>query len=601
MVTAMSNLYNVLIAGQPNSGKTTVYNGLTGSNEKVGNWHGVTTISASKIAKINGKNYLITDTPGAYSLNPVTLEEREAVDKILNEKGIIVYVIEAKTLPSAIKTIINLLNSGKKIIVAVNMIKEFISSGGNINFSALKNFLNCPIIHGEFNTLKGIKKIKHAIDTYVYYKPQINQKLLEKVDNYYTFSAYKQTLLDKITLNKITAIPFFILAVAVTFYIAFGRYGIGVPLSNLLSQGFSLLNDKLTVILTNANVSKFVLNLVTNGVVGALTGVACFLPQTASLYLALAILEQSGYASRLAYLSEGLFKRGGLSGRAIFSIFMGFGCTSVSILSSGGLENISARKKSALISGLIPCSAKIPVIAYLSSFSKNPFLFTLCIYLVGVLVVLFQLFIISKKVLNKPTVPLLIELPPYRIPNPRIVLKSLLTDAKGFIIKICTVIFVISFTASLLSSVTPTLKYANTFDNSILYYIGKVFSFITIPMGVNDARLSASIIAGFFAKEGVLSSLLSVSFNGGVFTTASLFAYTIFVFLYSPCIVALYTVAVEIGKSFAIKLSILQLIEGLIISYYSYAIIKYTAITITVTLFIITVIILIKFIKRKKI
>ena len=209
MVTAMSNLYNVLIAGQPNSGKTTVFNGLTGSNEKVGNWHGVTTISASKIAKINGKNYLITDTPGAYSLNPVTLEEREAVDKILSERGIIVYVIEAKTLPSAIKTIINLLNSGKKIIVAVNMVKEFISSGGKINFSALKNLLNCPVIHGEFNTLKGINEIKKAINSYVYRKPQINEKLLEKVSNYYTFSTYKQTLLDKITLNKITAIPFY--------------------------------------------------------------------------------------------------------------------------------------------------------------------------------------------------------------------------------------------------------------------------------------------------------------------------------------------------------------------------------------------------------
>ena len=591
----------IIITGMPNSGKSTVFNGLTNGNAHVGNWHGVTVDVLSKIAKIGGKEYLISDLPGAYSLTPSTLEEKKALEFIKSSDGIILFIIEAVTFSLAIKSAIQYIRQGRQVIIAINMVKELTARGGNINFNKLSKLLPCDVIYGEFNTKKGIELIKKAI---------ANCKLREKIDGnaLFNFNAnsvftppfYKESFLDKITLSPIFAFPCFILLTLFIFYISFGKFGLGQYLSNEFSDFFTKFQSDTFSFLQSVKISPFISNLICDGIIGGLLGVVCFLPQMLIISLSLTVCEQSGYMARLAYVSEGALKNTGLNGRAIFSVFMGFGCTAMSVISTGGLENIQTRKRAVLTASTVPCSAKIPVLTYLSTYSKYPFLFMVGIYAVGVVFSLTQLYLSGKLFVKGDRQPLVIELPPYRKPKIAMLLKSLLSDAKQFIIKICTVIFIISVALFLLKSVTPNLSYAGeNFNQSILFSVGKALSFLTIPIGVYDARISACVLAGFFAKEGILSALITLFPQGIPFSFASLFALSVFIYAYTPCVTAMYTVSAQISKKFSVKLGILQLIEALLISYTAYCFIKYTVPSVLILIFIITAFTLYKFIKRK--
>ena len=596
----MNNFNKIIIAGMPNAGKSTVFNGLTGGNAKTGNWHGVTTSTLSKRAKIMGKEYTVYDLPGAYSLKPTTLEEKLAVKEVVSTNGIILYVIESVTLPSALKNVVNLLKNGKKVIVAVNMVNEFTKRGGKIDFAKLKTLLNCPVVYGEFNTRKGIQQIKNAIINYKPLLTPVSENLFNNLSLIYRAPTYAQGRLDALTLNAKTAVPIFFVLVFITFYLAFGSYGIGVLVSDFLGNVFENFNGIVDAFLTKNSVNPFLKNVVVLGVLNALSGVFSFLPQTLIIYSALCLLEESGYMSRLAYVSEKLLAKTGLNGRAVFSIFIGFGCTALSIGASGGLENVKSRKRVALISAFVPCSAKIPVISYLSSFSRAPFLFITTVYLLGVVVGLVELKIFTTVTGKEKRLPLVIELPPYRIPTLKNYVKSLLINAKGFIIRICTVIFIISLSVNLLSSVTVNLTYANgDYSKSIIYAVGNAIKFITYPIGITDGRLASSLLAGIFAKEGVLSTLITLYPNGLTLTSESLLALTFFVYAYVPCVTALGVLSAEIGKKFTLKLALLQLIVPLLASYYIYAFMVVNAVKI-ITVILAVLLLIIKLLRIKK-
>ena len=330
------------------------------------------------------------------------------------------------TLPSALKNVLELLRRGKKIIVAVNMVKELLKRGGKIDFNRLESLLGCPVVYGEFNTNKDIKKIKTAIQNYKQPPIKVSDEIFKNLSSIYIAPAYAQSALDRLTTNKITAIPIFIMVISLTFYLAFGRYGVGTILSDALKGVFDNVCTSVNDFLTQSNCNEFIKNVVALGVLNALSGVLSFLPQTIVIYAALVLLEESGYMSRLAYISENLLSKTGLNGRAVFSIFMGFGCTALSVASSGGLENVASRKRVALISTFIPCTAKIPVISYLSSFSKSPFLFVLAVYFLGVIIAVIEVKIFNAVNKGETRLPLVIELPPYRIPTLKNYVKALI-------------------------------------------------------------------------------------------------------------------------------------------------------------------------------
>lgn len=594
----------IILAGMPNSGKSTVFNALTKLNAKVGNWHGVTVNVQSGECEIYGTKFIVCDLPGTYSLSPVTLEEKKSVDYISKSDGIIVYMVEAVTFPSAIKTVAQLIKQGKKVILAVNMVNELNKRGGKINVDYLRQALPCAVVAGEFNEKKAVEELKKDISAFNFNNNRYLNKNLNVADvisKAFIYPTYKESFFEKLTLSHKTAIPFFILVTLIVFYLSFGNYGLGKPLSDLLNLAFTAFISLIKEKLISLNVSEFACDLVCEGVLGSLSAVAGFLPQTLILSFALTVLEQTGYMSRLAYVSEGALNKTGLNGRAIFSVFMGFGCTAISTLSTGGLENDVVRKRAVLTVSTVPCSAKIPVIAYLASYSSSPFLFVFLVYATGFLITLVRLFIVGKFAVKGDRQPLLMELPPYRIPKFKFLVKSLIIDLKKFIIKICTVIFVISLAVFLLKSITPDFRYTRgDFDKSVLFAVGKAISFITAPIGVTDARAGVCIITGLFAKEGVLSAAVGLYPDGIPYEFASLYALTVLIYAYVPCLTAMCAIADEIGKKFALKLGVLQLTEALCLSYAAYASIKYAIIILPTAAVLILATLLIKKIKRKR-
>lgn len=569
----------IVLFGMPNSGKSTVFNALTGGDAKVGNWHGVTVEIKEGLLKGN-KNVKVYDLPGVYSLYPVTMEEKTAINKASSTNGLIVALIEASTLPIALDSVLALIRKNKRVLIAVNMVKEMEKSGGSIDFNLLKKNLPVPLIFGEFNTKKGIDALIDGIFNY-------SSKSMNKSESFFTSSfikkcfippKYKENLLDKYCLNKFTGYLIFIGVFVIIFYIAFGNYGIGKPLSNFF-YNFILLNLKELILnlLLKINASRFLTLFISDGIIEGLGGILVFLPETLVLFIGLTFLELTGYMSRVAYLFDDLLKNTGLNGRAVFSLLMGLGCTAVAVTTTNGLENKKVRKNAVISSGMISCSAKIPALMLIASSVSgiSNFLFMLIIYSFGAVLTFFQIKL-SNKVIGGDRVPLILELAKYRPPKLSDLLRETYKSIKGFIVKICTVIFLISCGLFLLKSITYDFKFIEGGGKgSLLYYLGSFVKFLFYPIGIRDWRIGSSLISGIFAKEGVATTIISLYGGKLPYGFASIMALAVFFYVYTPCITALAVVAQNLGFKFMLKFAILQFLEGLILCYLTYYIISY--------------------------
>ena len=569
----------IVLFGMPNSGKSTVFNALTGGSAKVGNWHGVTVEIKEGFLK-GDKGVKVYDLPGVYSLYPVTMEEKTAIEKVNETKGLIVAIIEASTLPIALETVFSLIRKNKRVLIAVNMVKELNDAGGNIDFTALKEVLPAPIVYGEFNSKKGIESLLLAIKNYAVKKIDSKENFLSatRYKKYFTPPKYKQNLFDKFALNKFFGYIIFIAVFVVVFYLAFGNYGIGKPISEFLYNILVVNLKKLTENLcSNLKVSRFLTLLILDGIIEGLGGILIFLPETLVLFIALTFLELTGYMSRVAYLFDDLLKKTGLNGRAVFSLLMGLGCTAVAVTTTSGLENKKVRKNAVISSGMISCSAKIPALMLIaSSISRfSNFLFMLIIYTFGGILTFFQIKLASKLVKGE-RVPLIMELPRFRSPKLSDLLRETFKSIKGFILKICTVIFLISCGLFLLKSITPSFTFIEgTYDGSLLYYLGSFIKFVFYPIGVYDWEMGSSLISGIFAKEGVATTIISLYGGKLPYTFERVMALAVFFYVYTPCITALAVVSQNLGFKFTLKFAILQFLEGLILCYLTYYILLY--------------------------
>ncbi|MBO5852091.1 MAG: ferrous iron transporter B [Clostridia bacterium] len=568
---------NLILLGAPNCGKTTTFNGLTGRNERVGNWHGVTTKLAVGTAKIKGKRYNTYDLPGLYSLNAVTLEEETAVNFIKTVSGIILLICECAHLKPALNLLKQVASINKNVILVVNMYKEFVKNGGVLNVKELKKQLGVPVVVGEMNTKKGIKLLKTAIQNFKGQAKNINFNLIN-VDNFFKSISVKVSRLDRFLLNNVFSIIMLVSVLLLVFYTAFGSYGIGTVCSNFISDLVLTVKDSAQNYLTQAEVNNFIKGLVLDGVIDGAFQIASFLPQTLIFTLALTLLELSGYMARVAFLFEGFLKNTGLNGRAVFSILSGFGCTAVSVFLTGGLENKDIKKKAVFSLTGISCSAKIPALMLISK-SVNvltPFAFMLVVYIFGLCFTLFQLFICDKFIIKSKRTPLVLEIPPLRVPSFNDTLKSLLKCAKQFIIKIGTVVFIISILIYLLKSVSINLTYVNgNYQNSVLYFLGNAFKFLLIPIGINDGRITTALLAGIFAKEGIASVIQSLYSGGLEISLISAISLSVLVYVYSPCITAIGAIKHELGFKFATLIFFITIFESLVFSYFVYALLKW--------------------------
>ncbi len=551
----------------PNSGKTTLFNGLTGAKEKTGNWHGVTVNSVRKPFKYD-KSKTVVDLAGTYSLSAVTLEEKNAINEVLKTNGLIVFLVEAITLPLVENTLKTLLKLNKKIILAVNMVSELYKSGGKIDVSGLENELPCKVILGDFKNKNDLKKLVEIVKNYSNFdkkplKTDINLSKFIKVPT------KKTQFFDKILTYGILSPIILSLVLLGVFYLTFGKYGIG-------KIGADFLNEKVFENLSNIveksrfylKISPFLQGLLLEGIIGGLGGVFAFLPQILILTIFLNLLEQSGYMSRVAYILNGILSKLGLNGRAIFTLLTGLGCTAVSAVTANGLENTSLKKKVILTTGMISCSAKIPFITFLANLPtvKNPFLFVVGIYVFGVLLAVLQS-VISNKIIKGKKVPLIIELPPLRVPSVKNLAETTLKTLKQVSVKILTVIFLISNGVYLLRNICIPLNS----DRSIIFFLGESFKWLFYPIGIYDYKIAVSLITGIFAKEGVLSSVITLLGGKINLPLSSIIALAVFYYVYTPCLTAIFAIKTETSGKFALKFALFQLLEGLIISYTVYA------------------------------
>jgi len=585
----------VILVGNPNVGKTTLFNNIARCSEKANNWHGVTVDVKEKELKIKDEKFIISDLPGLYSLDNKNGEEKIASDYLAkNKEGLIINICDANNINRNLKLTKDLIKKYNNVILVVNMINEV----KRLNLEELSNQLGIKIIGVDARKNKYSKIVKNAIYDYFYSKNsdfsvKIDKfnKNIEKIDTIIN-NLNKDYLdditikIDKIILNKFVFLPVFLCVILLIFYLTFGRFG--EWFSNLFNNLFLYIYNFLHNFINGLNVSKIIKEFLINGLLNPIQSIISFMPQIILLMTFLDVLEDTGFMSRIAFMFDGILKKIGLSGRSIFSIMMGYGCMSSAMLTTRNIENNSVKKRTALILPFSVCSAKLPVFLVITSlfFEKYKVITVFLIYIISVLLILFFSFIYKKLIPGK-TDYFLLELPKYRIPYIRKVLKNSIRVSIEFIYKVGTTILFSSAIFWLLQNFSISLEYlaGDTFTKSILYFISDKLKIIFKPIGLDNAGIVAVLIIGLIAKELVivglamvngvgvgtitLSESLVLSTSTCYFTRKTSLMFMLFILIYSPCVSALSTVKNELGVKTSIYVFISQFVLAYSICYFA--------------------------------
>lgn len=565
-------MINVALLGNPNVGKTTVFNLLTGSNQYVGNWPGVT------IEKKEGyldDNIKIVDLPGIYAMD--TFSNEEKVSKDFLEQGnvdVIVNVVDASNLDRNLYLTTQLMKYNKAIVILLNMVDLAEAKGIKLDYDKLAKNLNVTILPIVAKKKTGLQNIKSIIENAS--KARINYpidfgnetqtyKKIEEIISDATIvpSIKKKSISDRIDdviLNPILAYPIFIGILLLLFKFTFDW--VGGPLQEWLGEAIE------AYVMTPvdgmlANSSLWFKSLIVDGVLGGVAGTLPFFPLIFTLFFGISLFEDSGYMSRAAFLMDKIMCKVGLSGKAFIPMVMGLGCSSPAIMATRTLESEKDRKITALISPLMTCGAKLPIYALFVAifFPKHKALVTTGLYLLGVVVAILVALVLNKTVYKTQAEPFVLELPEYRVPTLSALLKNTWSKSKGFLIRVVTVMFAMSVVIWFLSSFNLH-GFTENMNDSFLALFGKVMAPLFAPLGFTDWRISVSILTGLGAKEIVVNTM-SVLFGNDlaqvlptVFTGVTALSFLAFSALYTPCIAALATMRKEYGnKMMMISLS----------------------------------------------
>ena len=572
-------MINVALFGNPNVGKTTVFNLLTGSNQYVGNWPGVT------IEKKEGfldDNIKIVDLPGIYAMD--TFSNEEKVSKEFLENGnvdVIVNVVDASNLDRNLYLTTQLMKYNKPIVILLNMVDLAESKGIKLNYDKLAKNLNVTVLPIVAKKKTGLKNIKNVIEnasksTANYSIDFGNEtetyKKIEEIISDATIvpPTKKESIsdrLDNIVLNPILAYPIFIGILLLLFKFTFDW--VGGPLQEWLGGAIE------TYVMTPvgdllANSSVWFRSLIVDGILGGVAGTLPFFPLIFTLFLGISLFEDSGYMSRAAFLMDKIMCRVGLSGKAFIPMVMGLGCSSPAIMATRTLESEKDRRITALISPLMTCGAKLPIYALFVAifFPKHKALVTTGLYLLGIVVAILVALVLNKTVYKTQAEPFVLELPEYRVPTLSALLKNTWSKSKGFLIRVVTVMFAMSVVIWFLSSFNLH-GFTENINDSLLASFGKLLAPLFAPLGFKDWRVSVSILTGLGAKEIVVNTM-SVLFGNDlaqvlptVFTGVTALAFLAFSALYTPCIAALATMRKEYGN----KMMIISLVYQFLLAW----------------------------------
>ena len=653
------------LAGNQNCGKTTLFNQLTGSNQHVGNFPGVTV--DRKSGAIRGhENTLVTDLPGIYSLSPYTAEEIVSREFILKEnpRGII-NIVDATNIERNLYLTLQLMELDIPMVLALNMMDEVRGNGGTVKINEMERMLGIPVVPISASKNEGVDElVKHAIHVAYYQeKPgrqdfcspddhggavhraihgimhliedhaksagiplrfaackiiegdhlvedalnltENEKEMIEHIiiqmeeergmdraaamaDMRFSFiedvcsrtvvkpheskEHARSVKIDKILTGKYTAIPCFILIMALVFYLTFNV--VGAFLQELLEKGI----ENLTVIVDNAltrgGVNEVIHSLVIDGIFTGVGSVLSFLPLIVVLFFFLSLLEDTGYMARVAFVTDKALRKIGLSGRSIVPMLVGFGCTVPGVMASRTLPSARDRKLTVLLTPFMSCTAKLPVYVFFASifFPKHSGLVIVSLYALGIIMGIIVALVGKNTFFKGEAVPFVMELPSYRMPGARNVLMLLWDKAKDFLERAFSVIFVASIVIWLLQSFDLRLNFVSGVDNSksILASIAGVVAPVFSLQGFGDWRIVTALVAGFMAKESVVSTLSVLTGTVGalsaLITPSAAYSLLVFCLLYTPCVAAIASIKRELGVKWSFFVVVFQCLLAWVVS-----------------------------------
>ena len=544
----------IALAGNPNSGKTTMYNALTGRNEKVGNWAGVTVEKKEhSVRKIysGGLDIIAVDLPGAYSMSPFTAEESVTSTYIKNENpDVIINIVDSTNLSRSLFFTTQLLELGVPVVVALNKIDVNRKKENKIDIAALSAKLGCPIIETVSTSADGLEElIKCAISLKgkgqiaPYHQEetdfadkksvmQADQKRFAFVNNAVKEVEKRKILtreknihdkIDAVLTNRWLGIPVFAVIMFAVFWISQSGPGVWIAEGYEFENGTSL--PGLVTLLESfqawvggffENADPLLYSLLIDGVIGGVIAVVGFLPLVMVMYFLIALLEDCGYMARVSVVLDPIFKKVGLSGKSVIPFVVGIGCSVPGVMASRTIHNERERRATAMITPFMPCGAKLPVISlFAGAFFDNAAWVGPLMYFSGIVLIFVSALIINKITGHKAKKTYFImELPEYKAPSLRRAFRSMCSRGWSYIVKAATIILLCNTAVQIMQSFTWSLSAAETADSSILASIAGPFAYLLVPVvGVLSWQLAAAAITGFIAKENVVGTL-AVCFVG---------------------------------------------------------------------------------------
>ena len=608
----------IILIGNPNTGKTTLFNTLTGASEHVGNWHGVT-VDVKERTFLSAKNVVLVDLPGLYSLDAFSPEEKISADFLKqNKNSLVINICDANNLSRNLYLTMQLLERGLNVCLAINMAKEL--KGGAKIFEKIESVLGVKVFPIDARKKRSCKKlVNFCLDyagtsdqkrdkkigaetltdghTSVSTQQRINKdtsrcagkdkamgavtdtalKNLAK-ERYAKIDAllmrvgvskageYGKSKLDRVLFNRFGAVAVFIALFAVIFFVTFGQFG--ATLSGAVCDGFAFVKNLLFPFLA-AESGNWFFSFLNDGVFGGVVSVLSFLPQIMLLFLFINLLEDIGYLSRVAFMLDGKLARVGLTGRAVFSLLMGFGCTTSAAITTRNLDDKLLRRRTTLMLPNFSCSAKLPIFACICGvFLKNISVFAVfALYLLGVgvslIIALISAKVDGRKAGNSVSPSFLMEMPKMRAPSISKILKAVWGHAKEFVVRVGSVILAMSILVWFINSFNFKLQFVGAEGNTILKFLGHILAPIFAPLGFNSDAIAVALLTGLVAKEMVLGALVLANGAAGVqalgatlinplspahFSAASAISFLVFVLLYPSCISSISAIRKEMGK-----------------------------------------------------
>ena len=598
-----NNIMRVALTGNPNTGKSTIFNEITGARQKIGNWPGVTVDKKEGSVRFGDKEIHVIDLPGTYSVNARSPEEKIVIDFLQeNTMDLVVDVIDSSNMERNLFLTVQLLEKGIPLMLDLNMQDEAKRRGIKIDIKKLENILGYPVLVSMARDGKSIKNMLHVFTSISMASYGPSERLQEHIAKIQEIEAsglsgielqeaiikqryaFIDTIMDEVVevsnvgpsftekmdrvlANGFLALPLFLVILYAVFQITFAWIGqpIADALDDFIAGDFT---EWVAGALEGAEVADWMQALILDGIIGGVGSVLVFVPLIFILFFCLSFLDGTGYMARVAFIMDPIMRRAGLSGKSVMPLMMGFGCGVPSIMGARALDNEKDRMLSILAAPFLTCGAKLPIMALFAAmfFPDNAANVVFAMYIVGVVMAIVSTKLLTATKYKTETATFLLELPPYRMPDMKTVLLETWDKGKGYLVKAGTIIFagcVIIWFLGAFNSSGMVEEQSESFLASIGAVVGALFTF----HGFGNWEAGAAVISGILAKESVISTIgvlyglpevsaeaedaietaeaLGATGMAAAFTSLAALAFMVFSQLYTPCVTALGTIKKE--------------------------------------------------------